>query len=399
MRSASSSSLRPGAVLVYVTVAMVAFCAFVSLAVDAAHVRVVKKQLQFAADAAARAGCGSLPDGIKTAQDVAAAAAGQNVADGTSVIIDEKNDIVFGVWDPRVKTFTAVSGGARSGANAVQVNPARSAAKGNAVSLAFAKLLGEGTFDVRAAATVCLTGNAGAYSLIGLNGIAMSGNAYTDSYNAAQSGLYSSAVALHKGAVASNGNITLNGTITVDGDCRCGAGQSTTLIGGAKVTGLDAPLGTILSYPSVTLPASYMDLGDVNMSSGTVSLPGGTYLIHNLTLSGSSHIIWTGPVNLYIRNSYIVSGGAAIDTYNNLPANRILYFLPTCTTATWTGTNVCVGELYGPDTDVTISGGVELCGRITGRTINNSSSGGMHYDESLSGPGGTAARESVSTVQ
>jgi hypothetical protein len=390
---------RRGIVMVYVTVAMVAFVGFVSLAVDVARVRVVKKQLQFAGDAAARAACVALPGGYKAAQAAAVAVAAQNVADGTSISIDPNNDITFGVWDPKAKTFTALSGSARNNANAVQVVPGRTSANGNAVSLVFAKLVGQSTFDVQAKATVCLTGNAGAYSIIGVNGVTMSLSAYTDSYNAAKSGLYSSAVANHKGAIASNGNISLSNNVFIDGDCRCGIAKTTTTLNASKVSGLNAPLGTTLSYPSVTLPASYTDLGDVNMSSGTISVAGGTYLLHSLILSNTAHIIWTGPVQLYIRDSYSVTGSAQIDTYNNLPSNRVLYFLPTCTTATWSGTNVCVGELYGPDTDFTISGSVELCGRITGRTINNSSSGGMHYDESLSGLGGAAVREAVSTVK
>jgi hypothetical protein len=48
-----------------------------------------------------------------------------------------------------------------------------------------------------------------------------------------------------------------------------------------------------------------------------------------------------------------------------------------------------VGELYAPDTDFYISGGVQKLGRITARTINNSSSGGMHSDDSMNSPGGS----------
>jgi hypothetical protein len=124
------------------------------------------------------------------------------------------------------------------------------------------------------------------------------------------------------------------------------------------------------------MPASYTDLGDVNLSMGTFSLPGGTYLIHNLSLSGTVNFTWDGPVTLYIENSYNVSGSAAINTYQNIPANRTLYFLPTCTSATWNGTNICVGTLYAPDTDFTISGSVEMFGRIVAKSINNTSSGG-----------------------
>ena len=225
------------------------------------------------------------------------------------------------------------------------------------------------------------------YALIGVNNLTVSGGAFTDSYNATK-GAYVQASADHTGAIASNGNITLQNTAKVNGDVRCGVTGTTTIKDTASATGLNTPLFKNNTYTSVTLPATYTDLGDVTMSSGTTSIPGGTYLIHNLNLSGTAHVIWTGPTKLYIQNSYNVTQGVQIDTAGNLPVNRQLYFLPTCTTATWSGTNVCVGDLYAPDTDFTISGSVQMMGRITAKTIANSSTGGMHYDESLAAVNG-----------
>ena len=225
------------------------------------------------------------------------------------------------------------------------------------------------------------------FSLIGLNSITMSSNAFTDSYDASQ-GPYVASKTDHKGSIASNGNIVLSNNAKVDGDARCGVGKAISLQNAATITGFQAPLAGAVSYPTVTLPASYTDMGDINMSSGTISVPGGVYLLHNLNLSGTAHVIWTGPTTLYIQNSYSVSQNAQIDTYQNLPGNRTLNFLPTCTTATWSGTNVCVGSLYAPNTDFTVSGSVELFGRIIAKSIINSSSGGMHTDESLPAPGG-----------
>ena len=225
------------------------------------------------------------------------------------------------------------------------------------------------------------------FSMIGLSSLTMSGSAFTDSYDASQ-GAYNAAKTDHRGAVCSNGNITLSNTAKVDGDASCGVGMTTTLNNSASITGINGVLPTTVSFPSVTLPAVYTDLGDVNMSSGTMSMPAGTYLIHNLTLSGTAHVIWSGKTTIYISTSYNVSGNVIIDTYQNLAGNRTLNFLPTCTSATWSGTNVCYGTLYGPDTNFTISGGVQLFGRVIGKSINNSSTGGMHTDESLPTPGG-----------
>lgn len=228
----------------------------------------------------------------------------------------------------------------------------------------------------------------GTYALAGVSGVTMKLGAYTDSYASAK-GDYASQTPGTKGTIVSNGNISLNDTVKITGDARPGAGKTVTFAGTAKVTGRTTPLPAAVSYPSVTLPATYTDLGDVNMSSGTQSLPGGTYVLNSLVLSGTANIIWTGPVKLYIKSSYSVTGGATIQTYGNNPANRTLYFLPTCTTATWSGTTSSVGELYAPDTAFTISGSVSLYGRITAKSIVNSSTGGMHSDESLPNPGGS----------
>lgn len=222
------------------------------------------------------------------------------------------------------------------------------------------------------------------YALIGINSLTMSAGAYTDSYDATK-GAYSALTARSNGSIASNGIITLKNTSRVNGNLRYGPTASASIDPTAIVTGSVGALTKPMTYPSVTLPpaGTYIDVGDMNSSSGTSSYPGGTYVINNLTLSGTKKIIWQGPVKLYIKSSYTVTDSVSISTYNNLPANRILYFLPTCKTASWSGTNVCVGELYAPDTDFTVSGAVEKHGRLIAKSIVNSSSGGMHYDESL----------------
>src|SRR5207302_3506090 len=97
-------------------------------------------------------------------------------------------------------------------------------------------------------------------------------------------GAYSAGSANKQGAIASNGNIALSNFATVNGDVRCGIGMTTTTGGTAGATGLVAPLAAALSYPSVTMPpsGSYTELGDVSMSSGSVSIPGGTYHLNSL---------------------------------------------------------------------------------------------------------------------
>ena len=230
------------------------------------------------------------------------------------------------------------------------------------------------------------------YVLVGINSLTLSGNAYTDSYDASK-GDWSVATARNMGSVGSNGSITLTGNALVKGDVRYGMSPATfSVTSPAAVNGMAAPITSPLVYPSAVMPASGVTpLGNVNITSGTHTNAGGVYSIDNLTLDGTGSpvvINWSGPVTLYIRNSYNVSGNVTINTFDNKPRNRVIYFLPTCTTASWTGNNVCVGDLYAPDTAFTVGGSVVKKGRIIAKSINNSSSGGMHYDESLPAPAG-----------
>jgi Flp pilus assembly protein TadG len=390
---------RRGAALITTLVMLVALCGVASLAVDLGRAQLAKSELRSTADAAARAACEALPgSGMSGATAAAAAVAATNTCDGQAVVVNPNTDIVFGTWDPTARKFASLAASGQASPNAVKVTIGRTAAGGNPIPLMFGKVIGLAACDVRASSTTCVIGNTGAYSIIGIKGININGYGFTDSYNSSKGG-YSAGSAHHKGSIASNGNITLAGSARIDGDSRAGVGMRTTRSGAATVTGLSAPLGAVLKFPSVKLPSSYVDLGDVVQGSGTVHIPGGVYLFHSITLSGTAHIVWDGPVVFYVRDSYSVSGSVIIDTYQNIPANRVMNFLPTCTTATWSGTHSCVGELYAPDTDFIIGGSAELFGRITAETITLTGDGGLHYDEALAPIGTSSSAQSISRVE
>src|ERR1700733_9685456 len=93
---------RHGIAILYTILAMVALLAILSLAVDFGRVQVVKTQLQRAADAAARygaAGLSNIISGQSAAAANAVAAAADNTADGTSVVIDPVKDVQLIIWN------------------------------------------------------------------------------------------------------------------------------------------------------------------------------------------------------------------------------------------------------------------------------------------------------------
>src|SRR5205823_5185354 len=82
--------------------------AFASLAVDFGRVQVAKTELLEAADAAARAGAGSIPSGTTAARNEAVRIASLNQAAGIAVTLDPNVDIEFGLWAPPGTDFAEV---------------------------------------------------------------------------------------------------------------------------------------------------------------------------------------------------------------------------------------------------------------------------------------------------
>src|SRR5450432_2705863 len=155
-----ASNKMHGSILIYTIISMVAMVAFVSLGVDFGRVELTKAELQHAADAAARYGASGLPNIIngKTAAFAnAVAAAGENNADGTPVVLDPNTDIELIIWNSATQTYTVTNDPTL--ANGIHVMPQRSDARGNAVPLAFAKLLGFSgisTCDVKSASSIAV---------------------------------------------------------------------------------------------------------------------------------------------------------------------------------------------------------------------------------------------------
>jgi Flp pilus assembly protein TadG len=134
---------RRGAVLIYAMLTMIAFIAMCSLAVDWGRVQFHKTELQTATDAAARAGADGLATNGAAAIAAAKSIALKNTANGTAVTL-QTSDIELGVWDSRALTFTLNS----TSPNAVRVTARRTVARGNAIPLSFASLIGRSQQDI-----------------------------------------------------------------------------------------------------------------------------------------------------------------------------------------------------------------------------------------------------------
>jgi len=138
--------LRPGAAAITLLIMLTALLAMTSLGVDYARVQLVKTELQRVADAAARYGAMGLGSGPSTARANAKSVAAQNIVDGTAVVLQD-SDIEMGTWNAATRTFTVLTGSSESSATAVRVTAARTASRGNAVVVSFARVLGRTSCD------------------------------------------------------------------------------------------------------------------------------------------------------------------------------------------------------------------------------------------------------------
>lgn len=387
---------RRGSALVYVTATMVALVAFASLAVDLARVYVVRSELQLAADAAARYGASGLATDFSIAEAYAVDAANDNQADGTPVVLNTSTDVEFGVWTSANRTFVALSGPARSGANAIRVTVRRTSASGNAVPLFFARVVGRTQFDVTASAIATKASPAMNYGVMALSEIEMEGNAQTDSYNSAVAP-YSAGYGPDKGGVGTNGEMEIEGNAVVRGDARRMSGLPQ-VSGNAIVTGSTSPSGSALVLPAATsngysysnnnnrsIPSGFRIGQDMLVdSSALIHIDAGNYFFNNFTMT-DGRLNVRGPATIYVSGNLKIEGNA--QTLGNRPGD-LRFVLLGSGEVDFDGNYGIYADVYAPQSEVDIEGNKHLYGRVVGRTVELEANSQVHYDESLAPPGG-----------
>jgi len=243
-----------------VGVSMIAIFAVISLAVDLGRLRWAKARMQTAADAAALAGAYPIPDQAFTqARTSAVNTSGQNTVEvNDPVVLDSNQDIEFGLWRyPATGTasppFVPVGSVESNGnvvdlreANACRVTNRRTTARGNAMRLIAARILGPQTCNLATTATAYVSdGRGNGFAFIGLDWIRFTGNSYTDSYD--WHFPYGDPN-IHSGSsIATNGMITLGGTTDIRGDARPGMNSYVDMSNNVTVTGWTAPMDHVLT--------------------------------------------------------------------------------------------------------------------------------------------------------
>jgi hypothetical protein len=380
-----------GSVLIYTVVSLVGVASVISLALDSAHVRMVKTQLQCAADAAARAGAQNLQSGVSAAQSAAVAAAAANSADGSSVVLNLTTDIDLGVWSNG--SFTALAGGAQSGANAVRVRAARTAAKGTPVGSIFGAFLGIFSCDVtvQSTATGIATAPAG---FIGYTGISTKNNTFFGGYKSSVTTTPTENMVNSQMRVGTNAYVNTQNNDTIDGDLILGPGAT---VSGPNVIGSTYQLSSAI--PAVTLPtwSPGTNPGSVPQNytiSNATTLPGGSYWFTSLTLLAD--LTFSGPTIVYVNGPIDLTGVLAASS--KIPGDLTIYqYGSTSFFDSGTNNNIQIfGRVFAPGSDLLIKNNLYFAGSGIFNSITSKNNASFFYDEQQ-GPGNGSY--AVATVQ
>lgn len=365
-------------VLLYVTIMCTMLCGFVSLGVDFGRVQVAKTELERAVFAASRAGAAGIVDGTASAKAIQFAAA--NLVDGTPLVL-QNADVVVGTWTPG----TGFSAGGPS-PNAVQVNAYRTATRGTAIPLLFAKVIGINTCDIKLTGVVATATSNTPVGFTGLNAFPVNQNLFAASYNSAITTSPSHASYNSNGVLRSNG-VLGQGAITgcwLHGDATVGSGGS--MAGGINVTGTVTTLAGSITAPAVIMQV-VANPGGVsqtpNLSNNTtVNWSGGIYYFTSLTVADACTINFTGPATVYLNGSASLHNNNILRAYNGIPANLMIYHAAGNTFIA-NDTDTLVAVYNGPGSDLTFHNGARIEGAMVAKTITLNDNNDLYYDEAL----------------
>ena len=387
---------RRGSALMYLTVTMVALVAFASLAVDLGRVQLVRGELQLAADAAARHGAAGLGTSISAAQTNAVNAARDNKADGTPVVLDPNTDVELGTFNDSTKRFTPLSGADLSRADAVRVTAARTQARGNAVSLFFARVVGRTICDVKTESVARYQPDPTYRGIAGLTGIAMGTNTFVGSYNSGTTTAPTELTATSAGSLYSNGTISAANGSDLKGNMVLGPSAPNPV--GFTVTGTTTHAANPLPAPPAAAWAPAPNPGGIPQNytaSGNVTLPGGTYWFTSLTVNGT--LSFSGPATVTVNGPVEVNG--ALRASGLIPGNLKIYQVGSYTFADSdnNGNNMdLVADISAPSGSFSAKNNLTFRGRLVAGSVSVKNNADVYYDTAL---GGGSAGPKVVTVR
>jgi Flp pilus assembly protein TadG len=369
---------------IYFMIALVALCAFSSLAVDLGRLQLAKTELRQAADAAARYGATGLTDG--SWQQRASDAAAQNKVDGSSLLL-VASDVTRGNWNAKASPQFSPS---RKPFNAVQVSAQRTTANGSPIKLMFASMIGMGSCDARATSIAKVSPLISGF--IGLDGFMVKNNLRAAGYDSSTNTSPTWDTRSGDGMIGSNASITAKNNEIV----------------GQVVLGVGATHNLTLSSPAVQLkvsiPTPVVDFSGAPASNpggvaknlvvnNSITLPGGTYSFTSVSIANHAEVRFSGPATVYINGSVTFAQDGAIYAYQDLPENLHIRQRGTGTEFGGSSANnvSMIAEIQAPQTTFEVKNNATLMGGAIFKTITVKNNGEFYYDQQLDASLGVGA--------
>ncbi|MGV3486134.1 MAG: DUF7305 domain-containing protein [Planctomycetaceae bacterium] len=386
MRTATQ---RQGAIAVWAACCLVVAIAFLAFAVDWGYIVVTESELQNAADAGALSGARALPEGRAAAIASAQRWSSKNTAAGRYVSTVAGEEIENGLWDYDTATFTVLPVDSTESPNAVRVTCRRIAARGDALPLFFAPVIGTDKAELTASAIAAMTRNRCGV-VVGLDSVNVK-NGHIDSYDSSL-GTYEQQSPRANGNVCSNGNIQLGSVGSIEGDATPGPGH--TVNSPDQVTGRTTPRTTKIKWKPVdvtgidsndndVLPKGPLKNGRLQLSGGQVlTLPPGTYYFPaGIRLSGNSRIEVTGPTRIIMGGNSSISGSGIVNQTQGAANLRIDI---TDGSVDFSGNSAFYADIYEPTARVKINGNAGFYGAVFAKRVELSGNASqIHGDEAL----------------
>ena len=144
--------IRRGSIAVMAAFCLIMIFAFAAFSIDSGYITIVHQQLITGVDADALELRNAPERGAGNIKDAAISVAAANTVNGHSLVLDRKEDVEVGAWDPDTGQFTTLDEKDLSKANAVRVTGRLSKKRDSAVPLFFAPVIDHDDLEMQESA-------------------------------------------------------------------------------------------------------------------------------------------------------------------------------------------------------------------------------------------------------
>jgi predicted acyltransferase (DUF342 family) len=228
------------------------------------------------------------------------------------------------------------------------------------------------------------------YGVLAGTHLEISSNSYVDSYCSSEGTWQSQASSNENGSdyagdetlVGSNGDINIDSNSSVFGDATCAASSITTINSNSQVTGSTAPAEELFVLPTVEWPgdnhASLVVVGQTDIVIGP-----GTFVYDRLIVKSGAKLTFRGPVELYVKNEFVIESNSSVETLSGLPADLNVYIKDGANKVIMNSNTTFTGSLIAPGCDVTLKSNSQLFGALVGDTLHMDSYSSVHTDKCM----------------